>query len=242
MKSIRPEANLGPANLFGVLTIIAFLTALPIALLMEGATASRAWDKAIASGAQPMQLACTIAISGLSFYLYNEVSFLALDAVDPVTHAVGNTIKVRALRNARAGGQPVGARARVARALRATRRASRRMTCTSLTLPSLPPPPPPRARHLPPIPRSATLLAVAQRVILILLSVVAFGTQMTTLSAAGSTIAIIGVFMYSIVRAAARAPRIAPVARLIGCAALPRAVSRARAQAKAKIPAKKKAA
>lgn len=97
MKGIRPAANLGPANLFAVLTIIAFLTALPIALLMEGANAQAAWDKAIAGGQTPTGLAKTIAISGFSFYMYNEVSFLALDAVDPVTHAVGNTIKVRLL-------------------------------------------------------------------------------------------------------------------------------------------------
>jgi solute carrier family 35 protein E1 len=31
--------------------------------------------------------------SGLSFYLYNEVSFYVLDSVHPITHAVGNTIK-----------------------------------------------------------------------------------------------------------------------------------------------------
>jgi solute carrier family 35, member E1 len=31
--------------------------------------------------------------SGAFFYLYNEVAFLALDSVHPVTHAVGNTIK-----------------------------------------------------------------------------------------------------------------------------------------------------
>ncbi|KAJ1616272.1 triose-phosphate transporter family-domain-containing protein, partial [Pavlovales sp. CCMP2436] len=129
MKAIRPESNLGPANLFGVLTIIGFLTSLPLALWMEGGTAQAQWDRTVAAGQTPTALAKTIAISGLSFYMYNEVSMLALDAVDPVTHAVGNTIK---------------------------------------------------------------------RVILILLSVVAFGTQMTNLSAIGSTIAIIGVFMYSI--------------------------------------------
>ena len=30
---------------------------------------------------------------GLSFYTYNEVAFYTLDAVHPITHAVGNTIK-----------------------------------------------------------------------------------------------------------------------------------------------------
>ena len=32
-------------------------------------------------------------LSGITYYLYNEVAFLALSEVAPVTHAVGNTIK-----------------------------------------------------------------------------------------------------------------------------------------------------
>jgi solute carrier family 35 protein E1 len=31
--------------------------------------------------------------SGLSFYLYNEASFLALSRLSPVTHSVANTLK-----------------------------------------------------------------------------------------------------------------------------------------------------
>ena len=32
-------------------------------------------------------------LSAVTYYLYNEVAFLALDSVSPVTHALGNTIK-----------------------------------------------------------------------------------------------------------------------------------------------------
>jgi len=32
-------------------------------------------------------------LGGAFYYLYNEVAFLALGRVNPVTHAVGNTIK-----------------------------------------------------------------------------------------------------------------------------------------------------
>ena len=32
-------------------------------------------------------------MSGAYYYLYNEVAFLALSEVAPVTHAVGNTVK-----------------------------------------------------------------------------------------------------------------------------------------------------
>ena len=35
---------------------------------------------------------CSV-LSGFFFYLYNEVAFLALGRVNPVTHAVGNTLK-----------------------------------------------------------------------------------------------------------------------------------------------------
>ena len=37
-------------------------------------------------------LTCSI-LSGLFFYLYNEVAFVALGRVVPVTHAVANTLK-----------------------------------------------------------------------------------------------------------------------------------------------------
>jgi len=76
-------------------------------------------------------------VSGLSFYLYNEVSFYTLDSVHPITHAVGNTIK---------------------------------------------------------------------RVILILFSVIRFGTPMTTQSMIGSAVAIFGVFAYSIAKQVIKKP------------------------------------
>merc|ERR1712146_522124 len=38
-------------------------------------------------------LATLLAIGGASYYAYNEVAFLALGKVNPVTHAVGNTVK-----------------------------------------------------------------------------------------------------------------------------------------------------
>jgi solute carrier family 35 protein E1 len=68
---------------------------------------------------------------GAYYYLYNEVAFLALDNVAPVTHAIGNTIK---------------------------------------------------------------------RVVIIVASVIAFGTKMTPQGVLGSSIAIAGVFLYSLAK------------------------------------------
>lgn len=112
LKESRPDANLGPANLFAVLTIIAFLTVLPIALVMDGPNAENRWSKAVSTGRTPAALVHIVFVSGVSFYLYNEVSFFVLDAVDPVTHAVGNTMKVRSAAGpARACGPRAASRA-----------------------------------------------------------------------------------------------------------------------------------
>ena len=49
---------------------------------------------AVAAGTGGLShLAILSAMSGAYYYLYNEVAFLALGRVNPVTHAVGNTIK-----------------------------------------------------------------------------------------------------------------------------------------------------
>ena len=57
------------------------------------ATVKAAWDTAVAAGNTPRYLGTVSVLSGLTYYLYNEVAFLALGKVNPVTHAVGNTIK-----------------------------------------------------------------------------------------------------------------------------------------------------
>ncbi|CAM9748201.1 unnamed protein product [Ectocarpus sp. 13 AM-2016] len=124
--------NMSPANLYAVLTVLAFCFLSPVALLVEGRKAKPAWDAAIAAGATAKGLSSTILLSGLFYYLYNEVAFLALDSVNPVTHAVGNTIK---------------------------------------------------------------------RVVIIVAACVAFRTPMTPLSIAGSTIAVAGTLLYSLVKA-----------------------------------------
>ncbi|CAN0216481.1 unnamed protein product, partial [Phaeothamnion confervicola] len=85
--------NMDAANLYAVLTIIAFCMLTPAALLVEGAKAPGLWQAALAKGATAQSLTVTAMLSGIFYYLYNEVAFLALDSVHPVTHAVGNTIK-----------------------------------------------------------------------------------------------------------------------------------------------------
>jgi len=86
--------NMTEANLYGVLTILAFIAIVPISLILEPPAAIMASIKAAtASGLTAKYLWTQSILAGAFYYLYNEVAFLALGRVNPVTHAVGNTIK-----------------------------------------------------------------------------------------------------------------------------------------------------
>merc|ERR1711988_1471165 len=86
--------NLTPANMFAVLSILGFLAIIPVSLLLEPPkVAMAAWASALANGYTNLQLIRLLSCSGFLYYIYNEVAFLALAEVAPVTHAVTNTVK-----------------------------------------------------------------------------------------------------------------------------------------------------
>jgi len=86
--------NMSEANLYAVLTILAFIAMVPISLAVESPAAVMACiNSALASGLTAKYLWVQSLLAGAFYYLYNEVAFLALGRVNPVTHAVGNTIK-----------------------------------------------------------------------------------------------------------------------------------------------------
>jgi solute carrier family 35 protein E1 len=86
--------NMTNTNLFAVQTIISAALLLPLWLVLEtpghvGATIAAT----TAAGVSMSYLVNMAVLSGLCFYFYNEVAFMALGRVQPITHAVGNTIK-----------------------------------------------------------------------------------------------------------------------------------------------------
>lgn len=87
------SSKLSGANLFRIITVLAAVFMLPIALLLEGSTILPAWELATVDSKVTSSLVWDFLVSGFSYYLYNEISFWILDLVHPVTHAVGNTIK-----------------------------------------------------------------------------------------------------------------------------------------------------
>ena len=85
--------NLTSVNLFGLVTIYAFIQSIPLFLLGEGLSFLDLWNKALAASSTQSDLVRGLLLSGLFHYLNNEVMYLALSNVHPVTLAVGNTMK-----------------------------------------------------------------------------------------------------------------------------------------------------
>ena len=122
--------NMDAANMYAVMTILVTMILFPFALAKEGPLIMPTINSLIEAG-QGMPFLSEMILSGLFYFLYNEVAFLCLDNVAPLTHALGNTIK---------------------------------------------------------------------RVVIIIVSVIVFGTNMTAQGALGSAIAIFGVLLYSMAK------------------------------------------
>ena len=84
--------NMGAANLYGMLTIIAFILSLPFAVYYEGPGFAEAWKASTAVVGAPW-LIRQMALDGFYYYAYNEVAFITLNKVAPVTHSIANTFK-----------------------------------------------------------------------------------------------------------------------------------------------------
>jgi solute carrier family 35 protein E1 len=84
--------NVTAANLYGAVTLVSFLLSLLPALAFESTSLPGLWSEASRS-MSTISLVMRILVSGITHYTNNEVMFLALNKVHPVTLAVGNTMK-----------------------------------------------------------------------------------------------------------------------------------------------------
>lgn len=88
--------NMTAQNLYAVLTAMSTCILIPMMLLIEGTSFIPAFKSLVSTPGGAFtnkSLSLLLALGGLTYYAYNEVAFLALGKVNPVTHAVGNTIK-----------------------------------------------------------------------------------------------------------------------------------------------------
>merc|ERR1719443_50167 len=84
--------NMGASNLYGVLTIIAVICTAPFAFFYEGPTFAKTWAASTAVVGAPW-LVRQMALDGFYYYAYNEVAFITLNQVAPITHSIANTFK-----------------------------------------------------------------------------------------------------------------------------------------------------
>jgi len=86
--------NLNPMNLFALLTILSFFMSVPVALILEYDMVS-VYKETFKNSSSKEILTTWLNVvwAGLTYQLYNEVAFLALNEIHPITHAVGNTVK-----------------------------------------------------------------------------------------------------------------------------------------------------
>jgi solute carrier family 35 protein E1 len=89
----KPWAKvLGAQNQYSVVTILALICTLPLVAAFDAKSFPAVYEQIMKANAGPEVLKYSL-FSGLSFYLYNEAAFLALERLSPVTHSVANTLK-----------------------------------------------------------------------------------------------------------------------------------------------------
>jgi len=78
-------------NLFSVITMLSCVVCLPVAIGLEGVRFTPA--AIAATGANISELAKALMVAGFCFQMYQQISYMILSRVSPVTHSVGNCMK-----------------------------------------------------------------------------------------------------------------------------------------------------
>jgi hypothetical protein len=82
------KGGLDNINLFSVLTIAAFFLLAPVAVAVEGVRLTPA-----AVAALPPGVAVKGLLAGVAFHAYQQISYMILQRVSPISHSVGNCVK-----------------------------------------------------------------------------------------------------------------------------------------------------
>jgi solute carrier family 35 protein E1 len=88
---VKKEGSLDNINLFSIITIMSFFLLLPVTLFVEGVKFTP--QALTAAGLDVKVVATRALIAGLCFHSYQQVSYMILAKVSPVTHSVGNCVK-----------------------------------------------------------------------------------------------------------------------------------------------------
>lgn len=88
---VNKEESLDDITLFSVITVMSFLMSAPLALFMEGIKFT---PSAVQSaGLNVREIYVKSLLAGLCFHAYQQLSYMILTKVSPVTHSVANCLK-----------------------------------------------------------------------------------------------------------------------------------------------------
>ncbi|GFP79909.1 triose phosphate/phosphate translocator non-green plastid chloroplastic [Phtheirospermum japonicum] len=88
---VKKEESLDNITLFSIITIMSFFLMAPTAIFMEGIKFTPSALQA--AGVNANQLYSRSLVAALCFHAYQQVSYMILQRVSPVTHSVGNCVK-----------------------------------------------------------------------------------------------------------------------------------------------------
>ncbi|XP_076904918.1 phosphoenolpyruvate/phosphate translocator 1, chloroplastic-like [Bidens hawaiensis] len=88
---VKKEESLDNITLFSIITIMSFFLLAPVTLLTEGVRVTPAYLQS--AGLNVQQVYIRSLLAAICFHAYQQVSYMILQRVSPVTHSVGNCVK-----------------------------------------------------------------------------------------------------------------------------------------------------
>ncbi|KAK9048421.1 hypothetical protein SSX86_032615, partial [Deinandra increscens subsp. villosa] len=88
---VKKEESLDNITLFSVITVMSFFLLAPVTLFTEGIRVTPAYLQS--AGLNVKQVYIRSLIAAICFHAYQQVSYMILQRVSPVTHSVGNCVK-----------------------------------------------------------------------------------------------------------------------------------------------------
>ncbi|XP_004501921.1 triose phosphate/phosphate translocator, non-green plastid, chloroplastic [Cicer arietinum] len=88
---VKQEESLDNITLFSIITIMSFFMLAPVAIFTEGVKFTPAYLQS--AGLNVRQVYTRSLLAALCFHAYQQVSYMILQRVSPVTHSVGNCVK-----------------------------------------------------------------------------------------------------------------------------------------------------
>ncbi|KAK9203141.1 hypothetical protein WN943_013395 [Citrus x changshan-huyou] len=88
---VNKEEALDNITLFSIITVMSFILMIPVTLIMEGVTFTPAYLQS--AGLNLKEVYVRSLIAAICYHAYQQVSYMILQRVSPVTHSVGNCVK-----------------------------------------------------------------------------------------------------------------------------------------------------